>query len=334
MENTVMRITFMVGNGFDKRVGLRSGYDDFYKSLPDNTDNDIINSIKADTELWSDMEETLGKYYSDEIAKNPERFIEQKHELEILLESYLLSEQKRVDYKKSDEIALEMRNSVFDFHKTLAAKDSGAIRNLIGSISGSLQYSFIVFNYTNVFDSCISLMKSKYKEFSHRSNNGSLYTDGIDRVLHVHGKIDDGIVLGIDNVKQTQCQSLGESERVSDYLVKSRLNDIYGELRTEDARKIIDESIIVCIFGLSLGITDNMWWSQLLKLLEKNDKARLVVFTYNPAYRKDIYSKRRSTEELMNRFAGISGFTEPTWDRIKGRIYIGVNPQLFNIKLC
>lgn len=32
-----MRITFMVGNGFDKCVGLKTGYDDFYKSLPDET---------------------------------------------------------------------------------------------------------------------------------------------------------------------------------------------------------------------------------------------------------------------------------------------------------
>lgn len=56
-----MRITFMIGNGFDKNVGLNTGYDDFYKSLPENTLYGIFKSIKTDTALWSDMEEGLGK---------------------------------------------------------------------------------------------------------------------------------------------------------------------------------------------------------------------------------------------------------------------------------
>ncbi len=161
-----MRITFMIGNGFDKSVGLKSGYDDFYNSLPENTENDIIKSIKADTALWSDMEESLGRYYTEEIAKNQDRFMTQKHELEILLEEYLLEEQKKADYKKNEDISAEMKRSILEFYKSLAAKDSRAVTDLLGAITEPVRYSFIVFNYTNVFENCINLMKPRCKEIA------------------------------------------------------------------------------------------------------------------------------------------------------------------------
>ncbi len=167
-----------------------------------------------------------------------------------------------------------------------------------------------------------------------RRAKGTTYNDIIDGVLNVHGRLGDGIVLGIDNVKQTQCSSIKENEQVADYLIKSRMNDLYGELRTEDGRRIIDESAVVCVFGLSLGMTDNMWWSHLLKWLEKDSLRRLVIFTYSPGYRKDIYSKIRGNEQIMSRLAKMSGYTEAGWEKIKNRVYIGVNPQIFNMKLC
>ena len=106
----------MMGNGFDKCVGLKTGYDDFYKSLPQNSDNMIIRSIKDNTDLWSDMEEQLGLYY-DEVSNHQDDFIDQKHELEILLEEYLSNKQKRSEYRKPDAIATEMRKSIIDLRR-------------------------------------------------------------------------------------------------------------------------------------------------------------------------------------------------------------------------
>ena len=61
-----MKITFLIGNGFDLGVGLKTRYSDFvpyYLSLPDN-DPDIIafkSIIESDKETWADAELALGK---------------------------------------------------------------------------------------------------------------------------------------------------------------------------------------------------------------------------------------------------------------------------------
>ena len=52
-----MNITFMIGNGFDLNLNLKTGYKDFYKYYIENTKEDIISkSIKNNYELWADLE--------------------------------------------------------------------------------------------------------------------------------------------------------------------------------------------------------------------------------------------------------------------------------------
>lgn len=70
VEEYTMNILFMIGNGFDLNLGLKTSYSDFYeyyKSLPsenifiENLKNEISNEEICD---WSDLELALGKYSS------------------------------------------------------------------------------------------------------------------------------------------------------------------------------------------------------------------------------------------------------------------------------
>ena len=63
-------------------------------------------------------------------------------------------------------------------------------------------------------------------------------------------------------------------------------------------------------------------------MVGKDSLRRLVIFTYNPGFRKVIYSKIRSDELTMGKFVKMSGYTETVWEKIKNRIYIGVNPKI------
>ena len=62
-----MNITFLIGNGFDRNLGLKTAYSDFvsyYKGL-DTTDETLIKfheHINENEELWSSAEEEIGKY--------------------------------------------------------------------------------------------------------------------------------------------------------------------------------------------------------------------------------------------------------------------------------
>ena len=57
-----MNVLYILGNGFDKAVGMKTSYPEFYQYLMKDTDkcSDLMQQlkkdIKADKELWSDME--------------------------------------------------------------------------------------------------------------------------------------------------------------------------------------------------------------------------------------------------------------------------------------
>ena len=63
---TYSNITFFIGNGFDMRQGLATGYEDFYenrlKGLSNDQGNFLIRRIKDDEGigLWADLEFQLG----------------------------------------------------------------------------------------------------------------------------------------------------------------------------------------------------------------------------------------------------------------------------------
>lgn len=65
-----MNITFMIGNGFDIKFGLKTSYNNFYSHINikhPELDNIFFNRIKKNTELWEDFEKMMGLLtcYSD-----------------------------------------------------------------------------------------------------------------------------------------------------------------------------------------------------------------------------------------------------------------------------
>ncbi len=81
-------------------------------------------------------------------------------------------------------------------------------------------------------------------------------------VLHIHGSLaDKKIVPGVNDERQIT--------------------------NKEKARTIIDNSSIICIFGMSIGATDQAWWQYIAKWLQ-NDKARRLV----------IFAKDNGTHEI------------------------------------
>ena len=67
-EKTTLNITYILGNGYDIQLGLKTAYSDFYEYLIKNRskeleNNSIFKEIVSDKiGYWSDFELALGKY--------------------------------------------------------------------------------------------------------------------------------------------------------------------------------------------------------------------------------------------------------------------------------
>ena len=63
-----MKITFLIGNGFDLNLGLKTTYKDFYKNYLMTLDSEVINNnvlykhIDKNIEDWVDFETRLGLF--------------------------------------------------------------------------------------------------------------------------------------------------------------------------------------------------------------------------------------------------------------------------------
>lgn len=146
-----MRITFLVGNGFDLNCGLHTQYSDFYKYfIEKHPQNTIACEIADNPENWADLELSIGKYIEKVSGENRETFLNDLAELEEELRDYLQSENQRIVI--GNEIGGEFHDKVVCFFDGMRPVDKADIANLRRSTTNSFQYTFVTFNYTDVLD--------------------------------------------------------------------------------------------------------------------------------------------------------------------------------------
>lgn len=279
-----MNITFLIGNGFDLHLGLKTSFSDFYDvyiKLNESNYNPIIKefctALKKDCDKngryqnWSDFETAFPKY------------VKSREEIQIILSDF---SQKFYKYLKdlesnvvpiSDIIAEKFMNFVLESYKKIEfPSDLKNIGNLIKN-SSEFTYNFVNFNYTNTLQILInSVFALCY--------NKSFFSSEMSE-LHIHGSINESIIIGIDNVGQLLFDSLTEYG-IGRYCVKSEINDLMGNDNEELFSKIINQSDLIYIYGLSLGESDRSRREIIRKWFISNDAHYLVVFQHNPQFAK------------------------------------------------
>lgn len=341
-----MKITYFIGNGFDIGLGMKTGYKDFYPYFMDmaSDDNMIKKQIQEDSsnwesyEKWADLEMGLGQFTNHVLLGQVEKFIDDKVELDKLLIDYLK--------KESSKHKFEEENIKKMFISSIQALTKWGVENELRLVDWvysqfkyiQVEYDVINFNYTNCMDDFFSVIKSKVNNFSIRSQaDGNAYTYKLNQVFHIHGKLNDAeMILGVNDESQIANSEIRDHEEIKRYMIKSELNEIIGQNKVKKARDIVDESNIICLYGMSLGDTDKMWWEYLANWLKNSGQRLLIIFDYAPDFTaehaRDIYRyKERVRSKFINQ-AGLIGIEQKELDSIKRRILIKSNENIFEYK--
>lgn len=334
------RITFFIGNGFDINVGLDTRYSDFYKYYLLHYPSDMLaKSIDKNYDLWSDLESGLGEYTARVEDGIETEFWESEERLENALADYLQSQTKRLQISDDMEktIATKMQQSLLRFQKELTIEQQRFIESLIYTLHDSITYSFICFNYTNTLDRCVEITKKLIpKDFgNHKADNTTIYAHSLGDVIHIHGTIQEELILGVNDTKQIANQKFRENPLYRQFLVKEEANKRFGNDKIQTVRNYIDSSVAICIFGMSLGATDKMWWNYICKWLQGLDKRRLIIFS-KPDQDMPRLTKHRlfiSENIVLENLRVNSGINEAEWNKIVGKIFIKFDCDLFDFKL-
>lgn len=300
-----MRILYIIGNGFDLAMGLKTSYNDFYDYLRQNYQKcsqplqGLLEEINLDKELryWSDLESAFGDYTSR--IKNIEELKVLYEDLNRRFNGYLMKVESA--FNPSIKKKIKIGYDLVEPDKYLNDNERMLFKEFLRT-----QYAYffkrtiMTFNYTR------TLEKLGINTFP----CNKLLT--LSKIIHVHGKLNDGIVIGVNDVEQIANKDFRNNELAKDLLIKEQSNRSMGYTRHEDCEALIKKANIIVIYGTSLGITDKRWWLLIGQQIAKRKNICVFYFfrTKNNLDLKQYFAeeKRNKIDFLMERF----GFDNPS----------------------
>lgn len=268
-----MNTLFILGNGFDLNLGLKTDYPSFYDALKAIDTPPILESLKDEIfknkENWADFELGLGEYTKKINHEND--FIELYRLLINFLADYLEFQESKLNSYNFDVVKIkrELLNPI-----STIPLEEGKIRNEIISFRGKFKSNnitnIITFNYTNSLEKIFN--SNKNIPLSNRNN--------VNTISHVHGDLKNRMILGVNDSDQISNESFKDKVNVTSRFIKNQVNEISGDLTFENCNSNIKNANLIILFGVSIGATDKIWWQKIYTRL-KSGSCKLLIFHHH-----------------------------------------------------
>ena len=332
-----MKITYIVGNGFDINLGLNTRYTDFYKwytSQPSmDKDPDVVRQFKNEINIylakknkeinWSDLELALGQY-SKEVPS--ELFRTLYMDVAAKLKEFLTEE-----YACFDKTLYDSNKFIFYLENPISGHFNEARTRKLQSFASSHNFeneiNIINFNYTNTIE---DLLGGYQNAGGWRGLDGNYVT--LKPIAHVHHSLIEGnIVFGVNDVSQIANPNYKENPGIQDLFIKPTANNILGGYSHYAAESIIQETNLFVLFGVSVGATDRKWWNLIGKRLSSSLDARMIWFihdnTINEAFSDFLY--KDVERKVVPRFKSMTGLPTIESGNMDNRIFVTLSNKMF-----
>lgn len=337
-----MRILYLIGNGFDLHVGLRTSFPDFlryYLAQPipdklDDTSKSYIQRLKDDIDdniqLWSNLELRYGHHMS-KLGGSGKTMQMLQDELDTINDDIranlanFIAEQDRHSFfdenakKRFLEDIISPEKNLRDFERDNV---NNYMSNLWPRIGNNID--IITFNYTRTIEHLLGKTSIQTTRFE------------IHSPVHVHGYHDSRMILGINDASQIENEQLRKLTYVTDALVKPDNNHSYGVAHTNMCDYMINAAQLICCYGLSFGDTDKLWWEKICNELRKRSELLVIVFAHskkNIDFSNSGHKRENLMRQIKNHFLSQGGVDEPDRLRLSQRIYVSINDSIFNIEI-
>ena len=279
----------MIGNGFDRNLGLKTKYSDFiawYKETPAKTDTlrKFREYINENEELWSAAEEELGRYTAQFDVGAGDAFNECHKDICEHLAQYLKDEQGKFH---SQALVSEIEGA-FSQLKALTSPFHTREREVLDAVytkyrNGNVVFDFITYNYTDTLDLCLEVIRNKKGLLGSHTYIHTIHNHAVGTIHHVHGTINGQMVFGVNDKSQIakpEIFNCEDGDLYEDLLIKQQANQGYQEDADAKAKKLLDDSQILYIYGMSIGATDKLWWERVCTWLAGSDDRHVIYHCY------------------------------------------------------
>ena len=329
-----MDITFFIGNGFDLKIGLKTKYSDFYNYLHEiKSDSDLYKCIDANREKWADCELGLGQH--TENFESIEEFSQTYISLSSDLIDYLKEEQEKFKIVDKTLLAKSFALQIKNLKNGLTDQEKIEIDNIFHGFNGTINYNFITLNYTDILDQIIDETINQKADCGNHVYGNTGYNNIVTKPFHVHGTlVGNDLLFGVYDESQIANEKFRADQEFKTRFIKQLANASLGNLYIEKAKKIVDGSMVICMFGLSYGLTDTFWWDYIAKWLASDKNRRLILFSYS----QNKENRNITTfEEISNRGIAKNEFCDNVDvslinNQIKSQIIVQRASSIFNLE--
>ena len=240
------------------------------------------------------------------------------------LSVYIANEEKKAVFtEESQKVFLEALIKPEIHLRDYEANDINNKKNSLWHTTPNI-VDIVSFNYTRTIEFLLGDKKQQCGSFM------------VNMPEHVHGFHNNRMILGVNDISQIDNEELRKNSDAVDTLVKSRNNHTYGEGHTKRTSSLISTAQLLCLFGLSLGETDKMWWNLICQELNRRKELVVVIFWYD----KTIFDTlnggaklQRIRKEVVNKLLSFGDLKPEEKESIANRIYVAINKPLFNFKI-
>lgn len=358
-----MNVTFLIGNGFDLNLGLKTSFSNFfevYKTLPANTSRyagnkgkytqiefeEKLQRFKEDIDsniiLWSDFEKKMGEYTDSENINNDKYlFIDILRDFRMNFAKYLKEQISDFDYSNIDYIKKNLGDSVYDFHKHFLPQDKKTITDVFNTYrDNSYTTSIILFNYTNILNHLINALPSSIQNIIHKHthSNGNERSDTIKDIIHIHGTLSTNMIIGVNDKAQIANEDFKEDEEVCRAFIKQSINENVRDYRLSNSMEKIKNSNLICIYGMSFGETDRYIWETVINWLLGEPRRKVVIFAFEKEYSPlNPEETQEIIEEYQDRLLNYNTFNKDERKEkiasLRNQIIVGINTPIFRFNL-
>ena len=316
------------------QIGLNTRYRQFYDYyIKQDSKCEIIRQFKEDLsehiEDWADLEIALGNYAEHFSPEQVNDYIELLDDVQDALANYI--DDQLIDFNVSDEDRKKLITDLFSPERYLNPREKEGFdeyKKLF--LSHSYNADVISFNYTKTFEKLYDYTGTSVT-LNTRSYNRSSYSQILKSVEHIHGLTNSDMILGVNDSSQIKNDALKNIQEVHRALVKTEANINAGTLRDRRAQKLINTSDILCIYGMSIGATDKIWWETIINHLN-GSAARLIIFSKgDEIIARRSYRARSIKDSIIQKLLSYKKLDENVYKNIASRIFVCINSKMFSL---
>ena len=338
-----MDVTFLIGNGFDLACGLNTSYASFighYCRLPSKNENIVRfkNEILRNEDSWANAECAFGQYTRNFGFDEAGKFLECLDDFINEMGKYLVVQETSLkDLIFEKEGMDRFKKGLLQFYDFLPENSMKIVKAVLDSVNGKSRIiNAIVFNYTNVFENFVAKLCEPYMNYIGPSvaSSGSDAANHLGNVVYAHGKLNkSSLIFGVDNEEQVFNKQLLQTNDVAYSIIKPEAT---SDQLVESQRKcfeLIAGSTFICIFGMSIGITDMTWWKKISDWLKEDPNHHLVQYARDETCIRNSPGSYKRTQISYRQYINDRLLlSEEQGKQLSNQIHLEFNRDLFGVE--